>query len=156
MFHVKHKKGGRSPKPPKKIYNLKPMSAVLSSNVEDKRIKLELRLAQLKKNEACEKHFLNFVKTMWPQFIVGKHHEIIAEKLERIASGDLKRLIINMPPRHTKSEFASYLFPAWMIGKNPTMKIIQATHTTELAVNFGRKIKNLIEREEYKPRGSRW
>jgi predicted phage terminase large subunit-like protein len=125
------------------------MSAVLSSDVEDKRIKLELRLAQLKKNEACEKYFLNFVKTMWPEFIVGKHHEIIAEKLERIASGELKRLIINMPPRHTKSEFASYLFPAWMIGKNPAMKIIQATHTTELAVNFGRKVKNLIEREEY-------
>jgi predicted phage terminase large subunit-like protein len=54
-----------------------------------------------------------------------------------------------MPPRHTKSEFASFLFPAWMIGKNPNMKIIQATHTTELAVNFGRKTKNLIEREDY-------
>jgi predicted phage terminase large subunit-like protein len=54
-----------------------------------------------------------------------------------------------MPPRHTKSEFASYLFPAWMIGKNPSMKIIQATHTTELAVGFGRKIKNLLEREDY-------
>ncbi len=80
---------------------------------------------------------------------MGKHHRIIADKLERIASGELRRLIINMPPRHTKSEFASFLFPAWMIGKNPNMKIIQATHTTELAVNFGRKTKNLIEREDY-------
>ena len=80
---------------------------------------------------------------------MGKHHRIIAEKLERIADGELRRLIINMPPRHTKSEFASFLFPAWMIGKNPNMKIIQATHTTELAVNFGRKTKNLIEREDY-------
>jgi predicted phage terminase large subunit-like protein len=87
---------------------------------------------------------------MWPDFITGKHHEIIADKLERVARGELKRLIVNMPPRHTKSEFASYLFPAWMIGKKPDMKIIQATHTTELAVGFGRKIKNLLDREEYR------
>jgi predicted phage terminase large subunit-like protein len=112
-------------------------------------MKLELRLAQLERVEKCQRSFLSFVKSMWPEFIVGKHHRIIAEKLERIADGELRRLIINMPPRHTKSEFASFLFPAWMIGKNPNMKIIQATHTTELAVNFGRKTKNLIEREDY-------
>ena len=92
---------------------------------------------------------MSFVRTMWPEFIAGRHHKIMAEKLERVAKGELKRLIINMPPRHTKSEFASFLFPAWMIGKNPAMKIIQATHTTELAVNFGRKIKNLLERDDY-------
>ena len=86
---------------------------------------------------------------MWPEFIAGRHHYIIAEKLEQIARGEIKRLIINMPPRHTKSEFASFLFPAWMIGRKPSMKIIQATHTTELAVNFGRKVKNLLETEEY-------
>ena len=54
-----------------------------------------------------------------------------------------------MPPRHTKSEFASYLLPAWMVGKNPKLKIIQATHTGELAIRFGRKAKNLIDSEEY-------
>ena len=119
------------------------------SDLSDKRLKLELRLAQIDRIEKCQKSFLSFVKSMWTEFIVGKHHRIIADKLERIANGELKRLIINMPPRHTKSEFASFLFPAWMIGKNPNMKIIQATHTTELAVNFGRKTKNLIEREDY-------
>jgi len=117
---------------------------------DEKKLKLELRLAQLKKNEMCKKNFLIFVKNMWPEFIAGRHHKIIAEKLERVASGDLKRLIINMAPRHTKSEFASFLFPAWMMGRNPKMKIIQATHTTELAVNFGRKTKNLLETDEYK------
>ena len=125
------------------------MADLETSEISEKRLKLELRLAQLEKNEACEKEFLNFVQAMWPEFIVGEHHKKIAKKLERIASGELKRLIINMPPRHTKSEFASYLFPAWMIGKNPAMKIIQATHTTELAIGFGRKVKNLLERDEY-------
>ena len=116
----------------------------------EKKLKLELRLAQLTKNEECQENFLTFVKNLWPDFIAGRHHFIIAEKLQRVAKGDLKRLIINMAPRHTKSEFASFLFPAWMMGRNPKMKIIQATHTTELAVNFGRKTKNMIDSEEYK------
>jgi len=125
------------------------MSRVETPEIEDKRLKLELRLAQLSRLEACQDSFLTFVKAMWPEFIAGHHHKVIADKLERVAKGELKRLIVNMPPRHTKSEFASFLFPAWLIGKNPAMKIIQATHTTELAVNFGRKVKNLLEREEY-------
>jgi len=130
-------------------------SAQMSQNfqseeeLEEKILKLEYRLAQFEKVEACQENFLTFVNAMWPEFIAGKHHKIMAEKLERVAKGELKRLIINMPPRHTKSEFASFLFPAWMIGKKPAMKIIQATHTTELAVNFGRKTKNLLEDERY-------
>ena len=54
-----------------------------------------------------------------------------------------------MPPRHTKSEFASNYLPAWMIGKNPKLKIIQATHTAELAIRFGRKAKHVIDSPEY-------
>jgi predicted phage terminase large subunit-like protein len=90
-----------------------------------------------------------FVKHMWPDFIEGKHHKIVAEKFNQIAEGKLKRLIINMPPRHTKSEFASYLLPAWMVGRNPKLKIIQSTNTTELSVRFGRKAKQLIDSQEY-------
>ena len=93
---------------------------------------------------------MNFVKHVWPQFIEGRHHKIYAQKLQDVADGKLKRLIVNMPPRHTKSEFASYLFPAWMMGLNPRLKIIQATHTGELAVRFGRKIRNLMNSKEYK------
>ncbi len=63
------------------------------------------------------------------------------QKFNKLAKGKIKRLIINMPPRHTKSEFASYLLPAWMVGRNPKLKIIQSTNTTELSVRFGRKAK---------------
>ena len=125
------------------------MSLPLGTELETQKLKLELRLKQLERVDTCHDEFIPFVKSMWPEFIAGRHHYIIAEKLEQIARGEIKRLIINMPPRHTKSEFASYLFPAWMIGRKPEMKIIQATHTTELAVNFGRKVKNLLETEEY-------
>jgi len=96
-----------------------------------------------------ESDFMAFVKHVWPDFIEGKHHKIVAEKFNKLADGSLKRLIINMPPRHTKSEFASYLLPAWMVGKNPKLKIIQSTNTTELSVRFGRKAKALIDSQEY-------
>ena len=98
------------------------MSSNLNPAQQEKALKLELRLAQIAKNEGCQLNFLDFVRSQWPEFIAGRHHKIIAEKLERVASGELKRLIINMAPRHTKSEFASFLFPAWMMGKNPSTR----------------------------------
>ena len=105
---------------------------------------------ELHERDELQGEFLKFVKHVWPSFIGGSHHKIFAEKLERVAKGELKRLIVNMPPRHTKSEFASYLFPAWVMGRNPRTKIIQATHTAELAVGFGRKVKNLLDSEIYR------
>ena len=111
--------------------------------------KLLKRGASLTLTEKAKDNFLDFVKYVWPGFIAGRHHKIVAQKFEDIANGKIKRLIINMPPRHTKSEFASYLFPAWMIGRRPDLKIMQATHTADLSIRFGRKVKNLMETEEY-------
>ena len=102
------------------------------------------------KHSKIQSDFMHFVKHMWPDFIEGDHHKIIAEKFNNLKARKIKRLIVNMPPRHTKSEFASFLLPAWMIGNNPKLKIIQATHTAELAVRFGRKAKHLMDSEEYK------
>jgi len=73
----------------------------------------------------------------------------MADAFERVAEGKCKRLIINMPPRHTKSEFASYLLPAWFLGKFPHKKVIQTSHTAELAVNFGRKVRNFVDQDIY-------
>jgi hypothetical protein len=98
-----------------------------------------LESAKKNKDTGIRSDFLTFVKYIWPDFIEGFHHKDISDKFNRLQTGELKRLIINMPPRHTKSEFASYFLPAWMIGNNPKLKIIQATHTAELAVRFGRK-----------------
>ena len=85
-----------------------------------------------KKQSSIQNDFLTFVKHVWPDFIEGSHHKKIAAKFNALAEGKIKRLIINMPPRHTKSEFGSYLLPAWMVGRNPKLKIIQSTNTTEL------------------------
>lgn len=100
--------------------------------------------------EKAQKSYMAFVKKMWPGFISGRHHKLMAEKFERVANGELKRLIINMPPRHTKSEFASYLLPAWFLGRYPEKKVIQTSHTAELAVGFGRKVRNLVDSDAYK------
>ena len=102
-----------------------------------------------KKRETAHIDFMAFVREMWPGFINGAHHKVMAKKFEEIASGKIKRLIINMPPRHTKSEFASYMLPAWFLGKFPNKKIIQCSNTAELAVGFGRKVRNLVGSEQY-------
>ena len=126
----------------KKIANLPP-------DQKQEILDLLTELDEAKKKEQSKTEFLPFVERMWPSFISGKHHSIMADAFERVANGDLKRLIINMPPRHTKSEFASYLFPAWFLGRYPEKKIIQTAHTAELAVGFGRKVRNLINQTDF-------
>ena len=121
----------------------------LPSDKKQEIIALLNELEEAKDKEQSKDNFLTFVKRMWPAFISGRHHKTMADAFERVASGELKRLIINMPPRHTKSEFASYLFPAWFLGKYPEKKIIQTAHTAELAVGFGRKVRNLINQEDF-------
>ena len=98
----------------------------------------------------AQKDFMVFVKYVYENFIEGTHHKKISTLFEKLSKTPGSRIIVNMPPRHTKSEFASYLLPAWLIGKNPKLKIIQTTHTAELAVRFGRKVRNLMELQIYK------
>ena len=108
------------------------------------------KLAELRGRRTMQDKFIGFVNEVWPTFIAGRHHAKMADAFERVARGELKRLIINMPPRHTKSEFASYLLPAWFLGKYPHKKVIQCSHTAELAVGFGRKVRNLVDGEAYR------
>ena len=125
------------------------------NQITDPKVRRQLKMdilakAKIQKQTVLKNDFLSFVKHVWPEFVEGYHHKKISDAFNRIQSGDLKRLIINMPPRHTKSEFASYFLPAWMIGNKPNLKIIQATHTAELAIRFGRKAKTLMDSDEYK------
>jgi predicted phage terminase large subunit-like protein len=124
------------------------------AHLSDQEIKetlvLQERLETLNKQEQCHNSFLFYVEQMWPEFICGRHHQIFAQKLEDVANGKINRLIVNMPPRHTKSEFCSTYFPAWIMGKQPNRKIMQTTHTGELAVRFGRKVRNMMDSVEYK------
>ena len=131
------------------LEELLPKIRELSLSEQQELLRLVERLEDAKDRESSQQKFMSFVQKCWPGFIQGRHHEIMAEAFERVMFGDCKRLIINMPPRHTKSEFASYLLPAWFMGNFPDRKIIQATHTAELAVDFGRKVRNLVDSEDF-------
>ena len=122
---------------------------ILSEQDKAEALALINRYDQLNLQESCQGDFLSFVKHLWPDFIEGRHHKIIADKFNKIGEGKLKRLIVCLPPRHTKSEFASTYLPAWMMGRHGNLKIIQTTHTAELAVRFGRKVRNIIDSAEY-------
>ena len=97
------------------------------------------RYNKSKKASDAKTNFLSFVKHAWPPFIEGPHHTIMGKKFNEIASGKLRRLIINIAPRHGKSELTSWLLPAWLLGQDSSRKLIAATHTTEFSQRFGRK-----------------
>ena len=129
------------------------LAALISKLPENEQQKLLAQVSAYKEaveREKAQADFMAFVKMMWPSFIHGRHHALMAKKFEEIASGKLKRLIINMAPRHSKSEFGSFLLPAWFLGKFPEKKVIQCSNTAELAVGFGRKVRNLVGSDIYK------
>ena len=92
---------------------------------------------------------LGFATHVYPGFKIGPHHRKLAKIFQDVIDGKKKRVIINIAPRHGKSEFLSYLFPAYFLGKFPNKKIIMGTHTASLSEDFGRRVRNLIESEEY-------
>ena len=102
-------------------------------NAPDEVLREILALEQARKTlqvrDKAQDSFMLFVKYVYDGFIEGSHHKQVAAQFEKLAVDPGSRIIVNMPPRHTKSEFASYLLPAWLIGKNPKLKIIQTTHT---------------------------
>lgn len=93
---------------------------------------------------------LSFADHVYPGYKVGPHHRRLANIFEDIAAGKKKRVIVNIAPRHGKSELISYLAPAWFLGKYPHKKVIMASHTADLAVDFGRRVRNLVADEKYK------
>lgn len=123
--------------------------SLLPSEKQSEMLHLLTEFEKAKERAAARDNFLPFVKHLWPDFQQGPHHEIIANLFDDVLAGRKKRIIINMPPRHTKSEFASIYLPAYFLGRNPNKKVIQASHTAELAVGFGRKVRALVGRDDF-------
>ena len=119
---------------------------------EDKRRNLEL--LKIYDSESVQdvgkNDFLTFIDHVYPGYKVGPHHRRLAKIFEDIANGKKRRVIVNIAPRHGKSEMISYLAPAWFLGKYPHKKVIMASHTADLAVNFGRRVRNLVGSDPYK------
>jgi predicted phage terminase large subunit-like protein len=100
--------------------------------------------------KACFDDLIEFCKHMQADYKVGKHHRRLANLLMDIAAGNKDRVCVNMPPRHGKSQMVSIYFPAWFLGKYPNKKVLMVSHTTDLAVDFGRKVRNIIDSDAYK------
>lgn len=107
-------------------------------------------LAERKKAASARNDLIEFCKAMQPDYKVGKHHRILADLLMQLAEGRQDRVCVNIPPRHGKSQLVSIYFPAWFIGKYPNKKVLMVSHTTDLAVDFGRKVRNLIDTDTYR------
>ena len=128
------------------------LRAALAQATNDEKAEIQALLDELTRRETqarCQQDFLAFVKHIWPSFIEGEHHKRIASLFNEIAFGNKKRLIISLAPRHTKSEFASFLLPAWYLGLFPSDKIIQVSNTAELAEGFGSRVRNLLDTSDY-------
>jgi len=110
----------------------------------------DLEVRERRASLAAANHsMLGFANAVYPGFKTGPHHKKLAKIFTDVIEGRKKRVIINIAPRMGKSEFSSYLFPAYFLGKYPQKKIIMGTHTAGLSEDFGRRIRNLIDSEEY-------
>jgi len=141
----------KKPKITKK--EIEELQALFPDADEEQKIRLQ-KLLKVYKGKVVEKSgketFLDFIQHVYPGYMIGAHHQKLANIFEAIAKGDKKRVIVNIAPRHGKSELISYLAPAWFLGKYPHKKVIMASHTADLAVNFGRRVRNLVGSDAYK------
>ena len=104
---------------------------------------------QKKSNE----DFLTFVRKeapkLVPDFKMGRHIQVLCHKLQQVVDGDCKRLMVFLPPRSSKSVICSKLFPAWYIGRNPSHEIMSVSHSDQLASDFGRSVRDIVNSEDF-------
>ena len=119
---------------------------------KDEKVEVLMLLDEYDRRKSLKKSrssMLSFSHHIYPGFKEGAHHRKLAKIFEDVVAGRKKRVIINIAPRMGKSEFSSYLFPAWFLGQFPDKKIIMGTHTASLSEDFGRRVKNLVNSNEY-------
>lgn len=112
-------------------------------------LELLAKAEEYKTKNAARTDMISFAKSVYPGFKVGPHHKKLAKIFGQVIRGEKKRVIINIAPRMGKSEFSSYLFPAFFLGNFPEKKIIMGTHTAGLSEDFGRRVRNLLDSDEY-------
>jgi len=123
-----------------------------SDNTIDNYINLSNLLKARTYTEAQD-DFLTFVRLVAPSLVsdwkMGKHIEVISNKLDDLENGHIKRLMVFLPPRSSKSVLCSKLFPAWYIGRNPEHEIMTVSHSDQLASDFGRSVRDIVTTEQF-------
>ena len=128
----------------------KRLAASEQEAAEIKRAERRVAAGELNERKGAKDSLLAFTQFTLPGYVAAPHHEMIAERLEKIERGELRRLMVFMPPRHGKSELASRRFPAWCLGRRPGMEIIAASYNADLASDFGRQVRDIVGSDEYR------
>lgn len=102
------------------------------------------RRSPLTAEDFASARLISYAAFQYPRYQAAAHHKLIARKLEAVERGEIKRLMVSMPPRHGKSMLASEFLPAWYLGRNPDKYVIAASYAQELAEDFGRKVRNQL------------
>jgi predicted phage terminase large subunit-like protein len=123
---------------------------VLSPEEQEEVLRIADELQRRRDSDKARLDLLAFCQLMQPDYKIGRHHRILGNLLMDIAEGKQDRICVNIPPRHGKSQLVSIYFPAWFLGKYPSKKVLMVSHTTDLAVDFGRKVRNIIDSDLYK------
>jgi len=109
---------------------------------------------ELAKRILARKRLLPFVERFNPDYLAGWVHKDICQRLEKfsdqVANKESPRLMLFMPPRHGKSTLASVAFPAWHLGRHPNHEFISCSYSGSLAMNFSRKVRQLLREPVYK------
>ncbi len=134
----------------KQISLLKTALPTMSAGEKAKVLDLLNEYERRRNSQKSRESFAEFIRAVYPNYLFGAHHRKLISLFEAVARGEKKRIIVNIAPRHGKSELISYLAPAWFLGNFPHKKVIMASHTADLAVDFGRKVRNLVGEDNYK------
>ncbi|PPD07142.1 MAG: hypothetical protein CTY28_10190 [Hyphomicrobium sp.] len=105
---------------------------------------------ELLRRRVARRSLIDFTQYTLPSYQPAIHHKLIAEKLEAIERGEIDRLMINMPPRHGKSELGSRRFPAWFLGRNPSSTIMSASYNLDKAEEFGGEVRDIVRSAAYR------
>src|SRR5690606_4749056 len=104
---------------------------------------------ELARRELARRSFVDYIQYVFPKYKMKWFHKLIAEKLDAVFRGEIKKLAIFIPPQHGKSELASRLFPTYVLGRDPTKKIALTSYGATLSEEFSRKVQEYFSSDEF-------
>jgi predicted phage terminase large subunit-like protein len=105
--------------------------------------------AEILRRRRGRERLIPFTEYTLPKYKADPFHNLVAEKLEAVERGEIKRLMLFAPPRHGKSELSTRRFPAYFMARNPDKNVISASYNGDFATTFGRDVRNIVKGKEF-------
>lgn len=106
-------------------------------------------LIQLKLKMEAPADFASFLRYSIPKYHLKWFHRVIAEHCQKLYEGKIQNLMVFLPPQHGKSTVVSEAFPAWVLGRNPKLKIVGSSYASSLAEKVSRNIQRMLDDPKY-------